>query len=84
VERAGAWDAVVTLAERTRAAVWTAPLPGLSGFPENHPLYQGLLPPGAGWISQALAGHDLVLVLGAPAFRYYPQIPGPYLPKVHP
>jgi thiamine pyrophosphate-dependent acetolactate synthase large subunit-like protein len=81
VERSGAWDAVVTLAERTRAAVWTAPLPGLSGFPENHPLYQGLLSPGAGWISQALAGHDLVLVLGAPAFRYYPQIPGPYLPE---
>jgi benzoylformate decarboxylase len=81
VERAGALDAVVTLAERTRAAVWTAPFPGLSGFPENHPLYQGLLPPGAGWISEALAGHDLVLVLGAPAFRYYPYVPGPYLPE---
>jgi benzoylformate decarboxylase len=79
VERAGALDAVVTLAERTRAAVWSAPLPGLSGFPENHPLYQGLLPPGAGWISEALAGHDLVLVLGAPVFRYYPYVPGPYL-----
>ena len=81
VERAGAWDAVIALAERTRAAVWTAPLPGMSGFPENHPLYQGLLPPGAGWISELLIGHDLVLVLGAPAFRYYPQIPGPYLPE---
>ena len=81
VERSGAREAVVSLAERTRAAVWTAPLPGLSGFPEDHPLYQGLLPPGAGWVSQALAGHDLVLVLGAPAFRYYPQIPGPYLPQ---
>jgi len=81
VERAGALDAVVTLAERTRAAVWTAPLPGLSGFPENHPLYQGLLSPGAGWVSEALAGHDLVLVLGAPVFRYYPYVPGPYLPE---
>jgi benzoylformate decarboxylase len=80
VERAGAWDAVVALAERLSAAVWTAPLPGLSGFPENHPLYRGGLPPGAGWISQKLAGHDLILVLGAPVFRYYPQIPGPYLP----
>jgi benzoylformate decarboxylase len=79
VERAGALDAVVTLAERTRAAVWSAPFPGLSGFPENHPLYQGLLPPGAGWVSETLAGHDLVLVLGAPVFRYYPYVPGPYL-----
>jgi benzoylformate decarboxylase len=32
VERTGAWDAVVALAEKLSAAVWTAPLPGLSGF----------------------------------------------------
>ncbi|WP_329326347.1 benzoylformate decarboxylase [Streptomyces sp. NBC_01689] len=79
LEHSGAWDQVVQLAERSRVAVWTTPLPGLSGFPENHPLYQGLLPPGAGWVSEALKGHDLVLVLGGPVFRYYPYIPGPYL-----
>jgi benzoylformate decarboxylase len=81
LEHAGAWDPVVKLAERSNAAVWTAPLPGLSGFPENHPLYQGILPPGAGWISESLKGHDLVLALGGPVFRYYPYIPGPYLPE---
>lgn len=81
VDRYGAWDAVVALAERMNCAVWTAPLTGLSGFPEDHALYQGMLPPGAGWISRTLAGHDLVLVLGAPVFRYYPLIPGPYLPE---
>jgi benzoylformate decarboxylase len=81
LEHAQAWDPVVKLAERSKAAVWTAPLPGLSGFPENHPLYQGLLPPGAGWISEKLKGHDLVLALGGPVFRYYPYIPGPYLPE---
>ncbi|MFF1737512.1 benzoylformate decarboxylase [Streptomyces sp. NPDC058247] len=81
LEHAGAWDLVVKLAERSKAAVWTSPLPGLSGFPENHPLYQGLLPPGAGWISEELKGYDLVVVLGGPAFRYYPYIPGPYLPE---
>jgi benzoylformate decarboxylase len=81
VERSGAWDTVVGLAERIRAPVWTTPLAGLSGFPETHPLYQGLLPPGAGWISKTLAGHDMMLVLGGPVFRYYPLIPGPYLPQ---
>jgi benzoylformate decarboxylase len=81
VERYGAREAVIALAERTRAVVWSAPLTGLSGFPENHPLYQGTLLPGAGWISQALAGRDLVIVIGSPVFRYYPQIPGPYLPE---
>jgi benzoylformate decarboxylase len=81
VERYGAWEAVIGLAERTQSAVWTAPLTGWSGFPENHPLYQGILPPGAGWISKTLTGHDLLLVIGAPVFRYYPLVPGPYLPE---
>jgi benzoylformate decarboxylase len=80
VERYGAREAVIGLAERTQSAVWTAPLTGWSGFPENHALYQGILPPGAGWISTMLAGHDLVLVIGAPVFRYYPRVPGPYIP----
>ncbi|OBA73194.1 hypothetical protein A5641_06025 [Mycobacterium sp. 1554424.7] len=81
VERYGAWEAVVGLAERTQSPVWTAPLTGWSGFPENHALYRGILPPGAGWISHILAGHDFLLVIGAPVFRYYPQVPGPYLPE---
>jgi benzoylformate decarboxylase len=81
VERFGAWDAVITLAERTQSVVFTAPLTGLSGFPEDHPLFHGSLPPGAGWISNALTGRDLVVVIGAPVFRYYPKIAGPYLPE---
>jgi benzoylformate decarboxylase len=39
------------------------------------------LPPGAGWISQVLAGHDLLLAIGTPVIRYYPLVPGPYLPE---
>src|SRR6202012_5717542 len=31
--------------------------------------------------SQALTGRDLVVVIGAPVFRYYPLVPGPYLPE---
>ena len=81
VERYDAWDAVVGLAERTQSSVYTAPLTGWNGFPENHPLHHGALPPGAGWISQILAGHDLLLAIGTPVFRYYPLVPGPYLPE---
>jgi len=81
VERYGAWESVIGLAERTQSVVWTAPLTGWSGFPENHPLYQGALPPGAGWISGTLAGHDLLIAIGTPVFRYYPLVPGPYLPE---
>ena len=59
VERAGAWDAMVSLAEHCRAPVWTAPFPGLRGFPEDHPLYQGELLPDALWVAMALV--ELVL-----------------------
>lgn len=81
VDRYDAYDAVIELAERTESPVFTAPLTGWSGFPENHRLYHGTLPPGAGWISQILAGHDLILTIGTAVFRYYPLVPGPYLPE---
>jgi benzoylformate decarboxylase len=31
-------------------------------------------------LSEKLKGHDVALVIGAPVFRYYPYVPGPYLP----
>jgi benzoylformate decarboxylase len=77
VERNGAVPDLVALAEASKAAVYTAPFAGWSGFPEDHALYQGLIYPGRGLVSQQLAGHDLVIVFGGPAFRYYPYVPGP-------
>ena len=44
VDRYDAWDAVIELAERTESPVFTAPLTGWSGYPENHRLYHGALP----------------------------------------
>ena len=41
VERFGAWDAVDRARRRTLSVVFSAPSTGLSGFPEDHPLYQG-------------------------------------------
>ena len=81
VERNCAVADLVALAETAKAAVYTAPFAGWSGFPEDHALYQGLIYPGRGLVSQQLKGHDLVIVLGGPAFRYYPYVPGPYLPE---
>ena len=54
---------------------------GRLGFPEDHPNFQGVLPPAIAAVAQTLEGHDLVLVAGAPVFRYYPYIPGPLLPE---
>ena len=41
--------------------VWATPAPGGGriGFPEDHPAFQGILPPAIGPLAETLAGHDL-------------------------
>ena len=80
MDRAGAWDAVVALAERYQARVWIAPMSGRAGFPEQHPLFGGFLPAMRERIVQLLEGHDLVLAVGAPVFTYHVEGEGPHLP----
>ena len=71
----------VRLAEKLRAQVWAAPLAPRCPFPTTHPYFQGLLMGAIKEISVALSGHDLILVVGAPVFRYHEYEPGAYLPK---
>jgi benzoylformate decarboxylase len=82
IDASGAWDEAIALAERQHLPVWAGPAGGSGriGFPEGHMLFQGVLPPAVGPISQVLAGHDLVLAVGVAVFPYYPNVPGPYLP----
>jgi benzoylformate decarboxylase len=80
VDRAGGWDAAIALAEKLRAAVYGAPLLDRASFPEDHPFFRGPLGMSVKTISDRLAGHDLAVVIGAEAFRYYPYVPGDYLP----
>jgi len=77
VGRAGAFHDVVALAEKLAAPVWQAPISPLAGFPQDHPLFQGHLPPAQKALAGTLSGNDVVLVLGAPVFLYYPYVPGP-------
>jgi benzoylformate decarboxylase len=76
----GGFEAGVALAERQNLPVWLAPNASRVGFPTDHANFRGSLPAGIAWLSEALAGHDLVLVVGAPVFQYYPYAPGNYLP----
>ncbi len=80
VDRGGAFDAVVRLAEAHNASVWTAPMSGRCGFPERHRLFGGFLPAMREKIVGLLGGHDLILVLGAPAFTYHVEGSGPHVP----
>jgi len=72
-----AWAALVELAERLACPVWQEPFGARAGFPQDHPRFAGHLPAGRRRLRAALAGHDLVLAVGAPVFRQYPYEPGP-------
>lgn len=81
IDRGGGWSAAITVAEVLDAPVWAAPAAERVSFPENHRLYAGELPVDIGLLANKLDGHDVVLVVGAPVFRYYSYTPGPYLPN---
>ena len=74
-----AWTALVTLAERLGCPVWQESFGARAGFPQDHQLFAGHLPAGRARLREALAAHDLVLAVGAPAFRQYPYEPGPFV-----
>jgi benzoylformate decarboxylase len=80
IARGNGWNEAVALAEALGAPVWAAPASERTPFPEDHPLYCGGLPFATGPLGEKLEGHDVALVIGAPVFRYYPYVPGPYLP----
>jgi benzoylformate decarboxylase len=81
VDRAGAWDAGIAFAEKLRAPVYGSALGDRISFPEDHPLYAGPLPMTIAEVEQTVAGHDLVVAIGAQVFRYYPYVAGEYLPE---
>jgi benzoylformate decarboxylase len=83
IDAAGAWEDAVALAERQKLPVFASPATGGGrlGFPESHPLFQGVLPPAIGPVTETLKGRDLILVIGSSVFPYYPYIPGPLLPE---
>ena len=81
VDRSGGWGAAVALAEKTGMTVYSAPACERTPFPEDHPLYAGALPFAIKQLAEKLQPHDVVVVLGAPVFRYYPYVAGSYLPE---
>ncbi len=80
IDRDGAWDEAIQLAERHNARVYVAPMSGRCSFPEDHPLWAGFLPAMRERIVERLAGHDLVFALGAPAFTYHVEGGSAHLP----
>ncbi|MCO6009600.1 benzoylformate decarboxylase [Actinoallomurus purpureus] len=80
VDDDGASPAVAEMAERTGAEVWISPLSSRSGFPEDHGLFRGFLPPVRDQLAHALEPYDVIVSIGAPVFTYHVHTEGPYLP----
>jgi len=71
IDRAGAVDLMVQVAEKAKAAVWVSPFSARCSFPERHPQFAGFLHASPGQLSDALREHDLVVVIGAPVFTFH-------------
>lgn len=80
VDKSLGWEAAIKVAELLQAPVYQAPLAERAVFPEKHALYKGSLPIARGPLSNKLSGYDLVLVVGAEIWRYYPYVPGAIIP----
>ncbi|HSC90804.1 MAG TPA: thiamine pyrophosphate-dependent enzyme [Gaiellaceae bacterium] len=70
------WAALVELADRLVAPVFQESFGARAGFPQDHPLFAGVLPADRPRLRERLAPHDVVLVVGAPVFRQSPYAPG--------
>ncbi len=81
VDRSGGWEAALTFCETLGAPVFAAPACERTPFPEDHALFAGPLPFAIAPLQKKLVGFDVVLVVGAPVFRYYPYVAGSILPE---
>jgi benzoylformate decarboxylase len=81
VDRDRAWNEIVRLCERLNARVWAAPMSGRCGFPEDHALFAGFLPPLREKIVALLQDHDVILAIGGPAFTFHVEGHGPHVPE---
>jgi benzoylformate decarboxylase len=73
------WKAGVELADKCGAGVYLAIEPARISFPTQHPNFLGTLGATIESVRKQLMGHDLVIVFGAPVFRYHAWSPGSYL-----
>ena len=71
VDQEGAGPALLALAEHARAPILTSPFASRMACLEDHPLFQGFLAAAPNAVAAGLAGNDLVVVIGAPAFTFH-------------
>lgn len=73
------WVTLEALATKLACPVWQEAFGSRPGFPQDHPQFAGHLPAGRAALRACLEPHDLVVVVGAAAFRQYLYEPGRFL-----
>ena len=73
------WEGVVSLAERIHAHVWQESFAAQAGFPQDHRLFAGHLPADRTRLRDVLDRYDVVVCVGAAAFKQYPYADGRYV-----
>jgi len=73
------WAALAELAEQLDCPVYQEAFSGQAGFPQHHPYWAGLLPFDRVRLRKTLEAHDVVIAVGAPAFRQSPYEEGPFV-----
>lgn len=71
VDQEAAGPALLALAEHARAPILASPFASRMACLEDHPLFQGFLAAAPAAVAAGLAPHDLVVVIGAPAFTFH-------------
>lgn len=71
------WARLVELSARLGCPVWQEPFGARAGFPQHDKHFAGHLPAARPDVRDALRGHDLILLIGAPALRQYQFENGP-------
>lgn len=79
VDRQFANENAIKFVEALNVPVWVAPSSPRCPFPTTHAAFQGILPASIAGISKIFEDYNLVLVFGAPVFRYHQYEPGQYL-----
>lgn len=79
VDSVDGFSQATALAEKSEADVFIAPSPYRLPFPNKHPQFCGVLPASIQAVKNTLAEYDLVVVIGAPLFRYHQHAPDLYL-----
>lgn len=79
IDSEAGWAAIAALAEQLDCPVWQEAQAARAAFDQTSPRFAGHLPPARDGLRKALAPHDVVIVIGGPAFKQYLYIEGAFV-----